>query len=109
MNRPIIGVIKRKINAQILYMRLRSMFLVLPIMLKVAPPSKEQCEEILVALAELRVKLGVEMAEESPTPPPKVAPRPKSVGVPLPPVTQDITPHSKFNIFFASSLPSSPS
>jgi len=60
MNRPIIGVIKRKINAQILYMRLRSMLLVLPIMLKVSPPSKEQCEEMLVALAELRAKLGVE-------------------------------------------------
>jgi len=60
MNKPIVGMIKRKLTGQVLYLKLSSMLFMLNIMLKVAPPSKAQCEEMLVGLAELRVKLGVE-------------------------------------------------
>ena len=52
--------IKRRAVAKIVYLRLRVLFFILPIMFKVSPPSKVQLEEMLVALEGLRAKLGVD-------------------------------------------------
>jgi len=55
-----ITAIKRKAAAKIVYLRLKVLFFILPIMFKVSPPSKKQCEEMLEALEGLRAKLGVD-------------------------------------------------
>jgi hypothetical protein len=59
MTKPM-TTIKRKAAANIMYLRLRVLFFILPIMFKVSPPSKKQCEEMLVAIEGLKIKLGVE-------------------------------------------------
>lgn len=58
MKRPVVGVIKQRLTSQMFFWKLTSMFFVLKILLKVAPPSKEQLEEMLIALEKLKIKLG---------------------------------------------------
>jgi len=60
MNKPVAGVIRNKMHGHIFYMRLRALLFIFPFLLKVAPPSKEQCEEMLIALEGLVAKLGVD-------------------------------------------------
>lgn len=52
--------IKRKLSAQIVYWKLISMFFIFRVLIKVAPPSKSQLEQMLVTLEELRARLEVE-------------------------------------------------
>lgn len=58
MKRPVVGVIKQRLTSQMFFWKLTSLFFVLKTLLKVAPPSKEQLEEMLIALEELKIKLG---------------------------------------------------
>ena len=60
MRKPIIGTIKRRLTAEMLYWKLDSLLFLSTILLKVAKPNREQVEAILTALEELRSKLEVD-------------------------------------------------
>jgi len=58
MNKPIVGMIRRKFTAQMLFIKLSSVLFILNVMLKIAPPDKETLEELLELLDDLRIKLS---------------------------------------------------
>ena len=58
MNKPIVGMIRRRFTVQMLFMKLSSVLFILNIMLKIAPPNKETLEELLELLDDLRIKLS---------------------------------------------------
>ena len=57
MKKAIVGTIRRRLTAEMLYWELHSLLFMLTIGLKVSKPDREQIEEILVTLEELRIRL----------------------------------------------------
>lgn len=59
MRKPIIGSVKSSISAHILFLKIRSSLLILRLMMKIYPPDRVTCEQMLILLKDLQIKLGV--------------------------------------------------
>ena len=60
MKKPIVGVIKSRITAEIWYWKMIVMFAKLNTLLRISPPDGETIEQLLKFLEELKAKLEVD-------------------------------------------------
>jgi len=59
VKKPIVGVIKSRITAEIWHWKMIVMFAKLNTLLRISPPDKETIEQLLEYLEELKTKLEV--------------------------------------------------